>query len=84
MSEKEKDRRTIIEKDRQSVFICGFLSGLACAYTGLFSIICGIFIGIFIQWSTVFDTDLNTLSSKIKFWTNKIILEEKNKDDKDD
>jgi hypothetical protein len=78
MSEKEK----VIRQDRQSVFVCGFLSGLACAYTGFFSIICGMFIGIFIQWSTVFETDLNTLSSKIKFWTNKIILEEKNKNDK--
>jgi hypothetical protein len=64
---------------RQSVFICGVLSGIGCAYSGVFSVFCGILIGIFIKWSTVCDTDMEVLLSRIKSWfriTNKLLREQ--------
>lgn len=67
-----------IDTHRQSVFICGFISGIGCAYSGFFSVMCGIIIGIFIKWSTVFDNDLEYLLNKIKrmFYATKIIMKE--------
>lgn len=64
---------------RQSVFICGALSGIGCAYSGVFPVFCGILIGIFIKWSTVCDTDLEILLSRIKSWfriTHKLLTEQ--------
>ena len=70
-----------IDSQRQSVFICGFISGIGCAYSGFFSVICGIIIGIFIKWSTVFDSDLEYLLNKLKkmFYATKIIMKETTK-----
>ena len=67
-----------IDSYRQSVFICGFISGAGCAYSGFFSIMCGIIIGIFIKWSTVFDSDLEYLLSRVKriFHTTKILMKD--------
>lgn len=67
-----------VDCNRQSVFICGFISGVGCAYSGFFSVMCGIIIGIFIKWSTVFDSDLEYLLNKIRkmFYATKILMKE--------
>lgn len=69
-----------LHSQRQSVFICGFISGVGCAYSGFFSVMCGIIIGIFIKWSTVFDGDLEYLLIKTRNILYAILFKETPKD----